>query len=371
MKILHLLTSINTGGAEKFCVDICNTQANISEHEIYLCVLDKLGNQPLVKNIATNVTLISLDKEGGYSLKVIYKIYKTLRKLNPDVIHLNGRALIYASLPILIKRIPSVYTVHTFANKEYNKYLRKFVRLLFNKMPSLFIPVAIGRSVSESVRKTYGNMFDRYIYNGSSSLGTTVTLDSVKEEISLLKYNSDTLVFVSIGRIAPEKNTLLLIKAFNKLLREGKNICLYIIGYDSTKSQTYMAECQELSEYHEKIKFVGQKENVADYLYCSDALCLTSNYEGLGIAALEAFSMGVPVLSTPSGGPEDIIISGVNGLVSQKISVGSFVETVHKFIDQPIRNKEEIINIYENHYTMEVCAKQYLQLYTDIKKQSI
>lgn len=368
MKVLHFLTSINTGGAEKFCVDLCNTQAKISEHKIYLCVLDKIDQQPLVKKISKNVTLISLGKEGGYSLKVIYKIYKTLNELNPDVIHLNGRGMIYASIPIMIKKIPSVYTVHTFADKSYNKYFQTYVKLLFTRFSSIFIPVAIGESVSRSVQQVYGKQLNKYIYNGSSKLMTSSNYNLVKSQINALKKDNDTLVFVSIGRIAPEKNTLLLVQAFNRLLDSGKNICLCIVGYDSTKEQVYMKECKDSNKYHDSIIFVGQKDNVADYLQCSDALCLTSNYEGLGIAALEAFSMGVPVLSTPSGGPSDIIVPGTNGLVSKDITVNSFMETLKDFIKKPIKNKEEIIKIYNHYYTMEVCAEQYMQLYATIKQ---
>lgn len=368
MKILHILTSINTGGAEKFCVDLCNTQADISDNEIYLCVLDKLEEQPLVNMVSSSVSLVSLNKEGGYSLKIILKIYQLLATINPDIIHLNGRALVYASLPILIKRIPSVCTVHTMAHKAYNKFIRAYLRLLFNIFPSIFRPVAISKSVGSTVKKIYGEHHNKVIYNGSSKLMTSSNYNLVTSQINALKKDNNTLVFVSVGRIAPEKNTLLLVQAFNRLLKSGKNICLCIVGYDSTKEQVYMKECESSNKYHDRIKFVGQKDNIADYLECSDALCLTSNYEGLGIAALEAFSMGVPVLSTPSGGPSDIIVSGTNGLVSKDITVNSFIEILNDFIKKPIKNKEEIIKIYNHYYTMEVCAKQYMRLYATIKQ---
>jgi len=106
MKILHLLTSIHTGGAEKFCVDLCNAQAKLSSNEVYLCILDNLlGDKPLVNQIKKNVNLISLNKKGGYSLKIIFKLYKLLQDLKPDCIHINGRALIYSSIPIILTRI--------------------------------------------------------------------------------------------------------------------------------------------------------------------------------------------------------------------------------------------------------------------------
>ncbi len=368
MKILHILTSINTGGAEKFCVDICNTQADISDDDIYLCVLDKLEEQPLVNMISSNVNLISLNKKSGYSLKVIFKIYKLLSKINPDIIHLNGRELIYSSVPILIQRIPSVYTVHTMAYKEYNKYIRGYLRLLFNTFPSIFTPVAISKSVGDTVKKVYGDHHNKVIFNGSSELTTSSKLNMVEDNINILKKDDDTLVFVSIGRIASEKNTLLLVKVFNELLDNGQNVCLCIIGYDTTREQTYMSECEDMNKHPDRMKFVGQKDNVVDYLYCADASCLTSNYEGLGIAALEAFSMGIPVLSTPSGGPSDIIIQGLNGYISEQITVDSYMNILNYFIKKPLRNKEEIIELYKEKYTMKVCALQYLNLYKTRKR---
>lgn len=364
MKILHLLTSINTGGAEKFCVDICNTQANISSNDIYLCVLDKINDdQPLVQMISPNVNFVSLNKQGGYSLKIIYKIYKMLSKINPDVIHINGRALIYSSIPILLKRIPSIYTVHTMADKEYSKYIRSYIKFLFNQTPSLFSPVAISKSVSETVKQVYGSNLDTIIFNGSSKLTTTNKMDEVSLEFSALKKDRNTLIFLSIGRISREKNTLLLLQAFNALLDEGKNVCLCIVGYDGTEDQSYYKECKNENKYPQYIKFFGRKENIADYLSHADAFCLTSHYEGLGLVALEAFSMGLPVLSTPSGGPEDIIVPGVNGYISEQINVESYIKILHTFIEKPLRNRANIIKLYEDKYTMDVCALQYLDLY--------
>lgn len=363
LKILHFLTSINTGGAEKFCVDICNTQEEISDNKIYICILDKIGDQPLINRISKKVTVISLHKERGYSPKIIYKIYKLLSKIKPDTIHLNGRAIIYASIPILLKRIPSIYTVHTMAHKEYNQYIRMYLKILFNIFPALFMPVAIGKSVSKTVQRVYGNKFDKYIYNGSSKLYTTSALNEVRKNIEALKKDENTLVFVSIGRISPEKNTLLLVETFNQLLDDNINVCLCIVGYDTSKDKTYKTNCQAMNKYPEKIRFFGQKDNVSDYFFNADAACLTSHYEGLGIAALEAFSMGVPVLSTPSGGPSDIIVSGINGYISEYISVESYLDILMKFIEKPLNNRKKIFAIYKERYTMDVCALQYLNLY--------
>ncbi len=370
MKILHILTELYTGGAQKFCVDICNTQANISDNDIFLCVLDSFtSEQFLVEKVSSKVNLVSLNKKGGYSLKIIFKLYQLLSKIQPDIIHLNGRALIYASIPILIKRIPSVYTVHTMADKEYNTYLKRYIKFLFNRFSTLFTPVAISQSVSETIKKTYGDHLNTVIMNGSSELTPSHDAVAVSRYINQLKSNNNTLVFVYIGRIDREKNTMLLVQAFNELLSENQNVVLCIIGPDSSVKRDYLPQCFNANRYPDKIEFLGRKDNIADYLLCADAVCLTSNYEGLGIAALEAFSMGVPVLSTPSGGPSDIITPGLNGYISEQTSVESYVDTLRKFIQKPLKNSEKIIEIYKEKYTMNVCALQYINLYQNRVKR--
>ncbi len=364
MKILHFLTSINTGGAEKFCVDLCNVQSTSSEYQIYLCILDKISeNQPLVKQISKKVNVVSLNKSGGYSLNIIVKVYKLFKEINPDIIHINGRALMYTSLPILLRKIPSVYTVHTLAHKEYNKYFKRYNKSLFTFFPKLFTPVAISNSVLNTIQKTYGKQFNNVIYNGSSELKNTSELNNVRQYIENIKNDSNTLVFLYIGRLAPEKNTLLLIQAFNRLIDQGENIVLCIIGYDTTPEQDYLPQCQNKNLHPDKIKFLGRKENIADYLIYADAKCMTSTYEGLGITALESFSMGVPVLSTPSGGPSDIIKEGINGYVSEKITVDSYLKILKFFISNPLKNKDQIVSIYKENYTMDICARNYLDLY--------
>lgn len=364
MKILYFLTTLKIGGAEKFCIDLCNQQSKLPNNEIFLCILSSINEEkPFINDIASNIKVISLNKRGGYSIKVIYSIYVLLLKIKPDVIHLNGTSLVYASIPIIIKRIPSVYTVHTMADKEYGKKIIKYNKLLFTIFHKLFIPVAISPSVLKTVHKTYGTKFNKIIYNGSVELTVTKNVESVHNFIESLKKDVETLVFVYIGRIAKEKNTLLLIKAFNKLLDSAENVCLCVIGNDAIENQSYLLECKNENKYVERIKFVGRKENIADYLTYANAVCLSSNYEGLGIAALEAFSMGIPVISTPSGGPSDIIISGLNGYISKEISVEYYVEVLKKFIQKPLRNREEIINLYKEKYTMEACASDYMDLY--------
>jgi glycosyltransferase involved in cell wall biosynthesis len=368
MRILHIITSINTGGAEKFCIDLSNTQAQSDENEVFLSVLDKIENQPLIKTVSPKVKLISLNKKSGYSLSTPFKIYKLLDEIKPDIIHFNGRDMIYASIATIIKSIPSVYTVHSLVNL-LSKGMIRYNRFLFNHFSSLFMPISISNYVKESTQNYYGDKFNKIIYNGTTEVPISPQREDVSKLIETIKKDKNSLVFVYVGRIVEIKNTLLLIESFNRLLDSGENICLCIVGYDISKEQSYIKKCKELNRHPSHIKFVGQQKNVVDYFSCADASCITSNYEGLGITVLESLSMGTPILSTPSGGPEEIIQSKVTGLISKKKSVESYLEILKDFIKNPIRDRARIIDIYRKNYTMKITSEKYLDVYINSEKQ--
>lgn len=365
MKILHLITSINTGGAEKFCVDIANEQSKDDSLEINLCIIDKLDDQPLLEDIDKKINLFSLNKEKGYDLKIIYKLHKLLTQIKPDVIHLNGRSLLYSSLSIIIKRIPTVYTVHTLAYNEYSPKIRKFNKFLFNFFPKLFVPVAISNSVSKSIQKVYDSKLTNIIYNGTSIPKISKNILETEKYIKNLKKDNDTLVFAYVGRIVPEKNTLLLIHTFNELISEGKNIILIIVGYDVSREQHYIHKCKNTNKYPEKIKFVGKQKYIADYLLQANANCMTSVYEGLGLTAIESFALGIPVLSTPAGGPEDIIVNNKNGLISKTHDLIEYKKIIESFISNQINDSDTIKLYYTKNYTMKKCSDNYLKLYKE------
>ena len=107
-----------------------------------------------------------------------------------------------------------------------------------------------------------------------------------------------------------------------------------------------------------KIKFLGEKNNVNDYLLCSDAFCLSSIYEGLPISLLEALSCGITPICTPVGGVPDVIKDGENGYLSKGFETNDYCKAIRKFIEKPI-NKNLLVNFYKKNYSMEVCAGKY------------
>lgn len=360
MNIVHILPKFDTGGAEKFCVDICNTLADDPKNSVTLLVLGTIDeDEILAKQVQSNVNLIALNKRGK-SIKIIFDLIKMLKKLNPDITHTHLRAQAYSALPIIITKVANVHTIHNLAQKEIGPKIRSLYRFLYRNFN--FTPVAISKEVLISMQKEYGNNFHQMIDNGAKALTKTELFDSVKQYVDSLRDTPNTKVFVTVGRLTEQKNYLMLIELFEELIDEGEDVKLIIIG-SKTNDKEYAQKCIESVKSEDKIQLIGEKSNIGDYVLNCDTFCLSSIYEGMPISILEAMSAGKPTISTPVGGVVDIITDGVNGYLSEDIDKKSYKDTIKRYIKNPDFDSLKIQEIFNQNYSIEKTAKEYKKLY--------
>jgi glycosyltransferase involved in cell wall biosynthesis len=364
MKILQIIPSLHMGGAEKFAVDLSNELALNNLNEVYLCIIDKISEDSLLlKQVNANVKLLSLDKTSGYSFKVMFKLYKLLKDIKPDMVHTHLRALTYSSFSILLLKIPTIHTIHNLAEKETKPFIQKIHFFLFNYVD--VVPVSISNLVLNSVQVRYGKEFDKLIYNGVKALKKSKKFNEVEKEIKSYT-NNDSIVMLNVGRISRQKNQLLLIESVNDLVSKGiNNIILIIIGALDSEVE-YANKCLATASINSNIHCIGLKDNIGDYMYQSDVFCLSSEYEGLPLVILEAMSMGKNVLSTPAGGVPDVVENNINGYLSEDFTIKSYTEMIQKYIKSPIQHTDLIKNIYNNKYSMNICMNNYYSLYQKI-----
>lgn len=128
--------------------------------------------------------------------------------------------------------------------------------------------------------------------------------------------NNDKLRIVTVGRLIPVKNQVLIPKAM-QLLQQKDNVFLEIVGEGHLRSK--------LEYYVGKlnISLVGNSNNVNEYLAKADCFILSSDSEGFPNALLEAMAMGLPVISTNcKSGPLELLNDGENIQLPQ----GNFAE---------------------------------------------
>jgi glycosyltransferase involved in cell wall biosynthesis len=144
-------------------------------------------------------------------------------------------------------------------------------------------------------------------------------------------------IFLSIGRIQPQKGQLEVLNFLNNFRKIESDFKCYFIGGPSGKSgNEYLEELKKsITELNleSHVEFLGSlsQSKIKDLMNRSKLLIHTSQFETFGLIAIEGNSMGVPVLTSNRGSLLEIIEQNVNGYVSENLidrNVNNFVQNL-------------------------------------------
>lgn len=360
MKILEFTYTLEPGGAERFVLDLSNGLSLNNNVGVYSLLINKENNFDFyLPELSKKVEYHNLGLRKGFNPFNFFRFFFLLWREKPDVVHCHLN-LIFYFIPsaLVLRKIGFFYTVHNISEKEVkNRFEREVLRLCFKR--GWFIPVAISNETGKSYSKVYGLKPPVLIYNGRSRPVKSDFFNGVAEQLTLLKKNSDTLIFSHVARCHPAKNQKMLVSTFTRLHDEGYNLILLMIGQD------FEGEFDFKQLEKKNIFFLGTKSNVTDYLFLSDAFCLSSLYEGMPISLIEAFACGCVPVCTPVGGCKDVIQNGVTGYLSETVNEGHYYEAVLQFVNN--RNairREDLVKYYSDNYSIEKCSSAYLDLFS-------
>ena len=366
MKILQLALSLGTGGAERLVVGLCNRfAANVNDEVVLVTILDDAipGNIHYWPEVAPRVRLVNLHCQSALQVKAVWRAFNTIRKEAPDVVHSHTNVFLLFFPALFLKGIRYFQTIHTLAKRQYaNAEFFKKTIMTYLYSHNKVKPVTISQTCHQSYMETYKLNNDICIDNGSESMATSASFNAVKKEIEKLKKNDETTVFIHVARHHPAKNHNRLFRAFMRLGKENRNFILLVLGDN-------YGRLVEDFQGNQHFFFVGVKSNVGDYMANADFFVLSSDVEGLPMTLLEAMSMGVVPISTPAGGVTDVIKNGVNGYLAKDFDD----ETFYSMIKQACLGRKNISSeivrkSYEERFSMDVCARNYYDLYRNTIK---
>lgn len=361
MKIVHFIPSLNSGGAERFVVDLSNSLA--LNHKVYLFTLLDINEYGFYKrDLSDNVEIISLHKKLGVDLLLPFKIFRELLKIKADIVHSHLNTVFYLIICFLFLRKTNFFhTIHNDPIKEAKSKFQFYFKFFLFKN-SFVYPITISNSSDKAFKDLY-DLPSIKIYNGRLINSTgQYRNDSF---LNKFKKTKDTKVFVNVARLSIQKNQIMLAKAFNILVNKGYDISLLIIGQKLDQEI-----CTKIKLISKDIHLLGQVSNTLDYIANSDIFCLSSLHEGMPISLIECFGLGIIPVCTPVGGMKDMIVDGKNGLLSNDISLESYVVALEKCLclsyDEICKMRKNSKKEYQN-YSMETCTKKHVLVYNENK----
>lgn len=346
MKILHIIFSLQYGGAETMLVDILNEQ--IRNNDVYLLIINDDYSNLLLSTIDEKVKIaIFKRKKSSFDLFVWLKIILKVSEIKPDVIHSHDSKAIYF-LPLnLCEKILTVHAVN-LSLKGIEKY------------SSI---VAVSNAVKDDIFNR-SHRISKLIFNG---INPDLILKRSKKEIG--QFN-----IVQIGRLDHSiKGQHILLKALY-LLRKDYNynsINLDFIG----EGVSYTCLNKLVSDYqlNECVHFLGLKDRtyIYNHLKDYDLLVQPSIYEGFGLTIVEAMAAKVPVLVSDVYGPLEVIKNGSFGFYFESENSYQCALKIKHIIDSYLLGGGFVDDAYKYCYSnfhIKNTVNKYIDLYSQLNE---
>lgn len=331
MKIICYLNKLNDGGAER----VMSVLANGLNHRGHAVTMVTDYSQPNDYPLHHGIDRVILD--GAFSgqtakgrftrtLRRIIKLRRLCRQKNADIMvsfieDVNSRALL-ATRGLRTKNLISVRVDPQYLLKSRLK--RAQIKLLYPMAEGCVLQTRDAQqAMPVKVQKR-----SRVIFNPASDAFYGVQGQPGSEKR-----------VVSCGRLTEQKRFDLLIDAFHKVCDEFPDYKLeiYGMGLDKKQLQTRIDSLHR----QDRIFLAGRSENVPDAIKNASLFVLSSDYEGLPNALMEAMVLGLPVVSTDcgGGGARALIDHGVDGLIVPCDNVDALADAIRESLSDPIAAK--------------------------------
>jgi len=359
--ILHVIQSLEFGGAEKVVVQLANKFSD--EYKITVCVTKAEGK--LTHELNDKVALISLNMGEGNNPKLVKRLRGIISERQIDVVHCHDWG-VFIEGAFATKKSPGVHLVLT-AHGPYTDYapgfiseIKKTVRHGLERYlaKSTFRFVGVSSAIKAYMLADIGLKADKVsvIHNGIEGY-----------EPSGGKKPERCRKFITVGRIAPVKNHQLMLNAFSQAIKTHDDITLTVVGDGP--------EFSRIKQYAEKlgllshVEFTGFRSDIEDILREHDVFLLSSIYEGISIAGLEAMSLGMPVISTDVGGMSEMISQNKTGMLVEKNNANEYARALQSmcndnelFIAMGLESRKH----YDKNFRESITLNKYRQLYEQV-----
>ena len=303
---------------------------------------------------------ISRNRDLLNSLNILFKGF-LIKIQNFDVIHFEFSGIGVSQLEILDYYKPARLFVSCRGSAEYVAPLIDPLRK--SNLERLFAKIDRIHCVSEALSKEigkYGASQDKIFINRPAI--NVLNMPQINQN-SLLRSHTTIL---SVGRLTFQKGYIYGLMAIKELVTDYPDLEYKIVGTGNDLAEIkYFIEFHNL---HRNVILLGAmpNEEVKSIMQSSDIFLLTSVYEGIANAVLEAMSMSMPVVSTRSGGMEEIIIDGFNGLLVDCYDHLGIGKALRKIISNKNLSKElgsNALRTINENYTIKRQMNIYLNEY--------
>jgi glycosyltransferase involved in cell wall biosynthesis len=341
MNILHIITGLGMGGAERVVFDLASQakRRNYVVHVIYLSKHDDL--LPKFESFGISVTLYDFSNPGLFLFNIIH-VLSFINHYRIQIVHLHmSHPVLLSPFIFLFTKAKIVFTSHSFNIGGRFRELYVWLFKPFRHHDILF---------SKNQYKYFYKKNFSIIENG---------IDVERYHITVPK--SDIFTFISVGRLMKVKNQLYLIEMMDKMIHVyNKNCRLLIAGEGELRDEiTKKIALLNLKNY---VALLGVRNDINVLMAQSHCFLLSSLWEGLPIVLLEAGASQVPIISTNVGSIPSLL-NNENAYIGTLDDFEINMLFVMEHYDDACNRAEILYKKIKAGYSLETIMDRHIELY--------
>lgn len=341
MKVMIAIGNRSVGGAQRVAMHLCKWINN------------KSGSSAVIVSLKSTVGKTynmteqkCVDLQNSHTIK---QLVKTIKEIKPDVV-------ISLGVPMVVYTVPACKLADVkHVISERNDPAHFAGKNIIKKLSRLLLKLGDGFVFQTNDASDFYGMKKESIVI-PNPLADESAFPSESKEGSRKK------TIVTAGRLVDQKNHTLLINAFADVVEKHPEYKLIIWGEgpDREKLESHVAA----HGMEGKVILPGATDQLLREINDAGMFVLSSDFEGMPNALMEAMALGLPCISTdcPCGGPKDLIDSGRNGLLVPVNDKDAMAAAILNYIENPAfadKCGNCAIEIRETHKLENICQRWY------------
>ncbi len=366
MNIIFILASLGSGGAERVVSLLANRFSELGYQVEIICL--KFNEIYYQTHSRVRVTLAMQQTKNR--LTELFWLRKYLKKQNPDVvIPFTEGVYCFTILSLLGTDIPIIASerLDPAAMSPTRKLLK---RLLLPYADWLVVQTqSIKDYFPKSIQKKTSiiyNPVNEAVFKSPDGLqvqGANAASNVQSSNIPMEGRNQERLNrIISVGRLYPQKNQKMMIRAFAKIADEFPDWQLVIFGEGPLRAELeFLVSSFKLEG---RVLLPGRTDHVIEELRKSKIFCMSSDYEGMSNSMIEAICVGLPIVTTKVSGTDELLKEDENGYVVEIRNIeGMAIALSHLMSDESMRNIMSMNNLLKaSLFSIDTIIEQWYQL---------
>ncbi|MDD5691201.1 MAG: glycosyltransferase family 4 protein [Candidatus Omnitrophica bacterium] len=377
INLLYVITKLELGGAQKQLLSLVR-QLDKERFNPYIItaydglLIEAAKNIPGLRLIRCK--FLEREIRPAKDILALFFIYRFIRNNSIDIVHTHSsKAGILGRLAAKASGVKTIiHTVHGWSFHGYQSCLAYYFYLFLENICACFSSAIIvvsqwdkKRAAQQLICRQDKCELIRYAIDYKEFKNNTEAAYQVRKEFAL---SGEDLIIGMVACFKPQKAPLDFIRLANAVKGRFPNTKFILVGDGVMRKEI----CTLISKLNlkEQVILTGWRNDVASILSCLDIFVLTSLWEGLPIAVLEAMAMGVPVVATDTGGVSEVVLQGKTGYLAKPHDINTLQKRLEELLMKPYLRKKfaqfSSSTLESREYSLDTMLRNTTQLYLEL-----